>query len=421
MLSKRFTLPFAGAVLMLAVASVPGVRATGGAFAQGVASGLGFGSYTWTEITANAQWTPRAGLQVVELGGRFFLMGGRTPINPAISPVPGASTIWGDVWTSRDHGATWTRLLADAEAAGYWPRRAYFQAVTRANEMYVLGGQNFVVEPNPCLPGVPGCPPFVSRSDFFNDVWRSRDGATWEQMTGSARWEGRAGLSAIVFGNDIYVMGGSKNDDSSVVGGPPARVYFNDVWKSRDGREWELLTAAAPWAPRAGAVVVEKNGWIYLLGGEEGFTCDDPTKPCPPYFNDVWRSRDGAKWEIVTANAGWSPRPGHQCAVLLDTIACFGGFGLPPSPFAPSANPSDVWVSKDGASWQLASDSPWNASSSDDIKYDFDVLVVQGGAGGNRPSIYTFGGDRETFNFTDPVNYLRVDNDVWRFAPPAGR
>jgi len=49
------------------------------------------------------------------------------------------------------------------------------------------------------------------------------------------------------------------------------------------------------------------------------------------------------------------------------------------------------------------------------------VLVVQGGPGGNRPSIYTFGGERETFNFTDPDNYLRVDNDVWRFAPPAGR
>ena len=240
-------------------------------------------------------------------------------------------------------------------------------------------------------------------------------------MTGNARWEGRAGLSAIVFRNDIYVMGGSKNDDSAVVGGPPARVYFNDVWRSRDGRDWELLTAAAPWAPRAGAVAVEKNGWIYLLGGEEGFTCDDPTKPCPPYFNDVWRSRDGAKWELVTARAGWSPRPGHQCAVLLDTIACFGGFGLPPSPFAPSANPRDLWVSKDGATWQLVSDSPWNASSSEDIKYDFDVLVVQGGVGGDRPSIYTFGGDRETFNFFDPTNYLRVDNDVWRFAPPAGR
>ena len=31
-------------------------------------------------------------------------------------------------------------------------------------------------------------------------------------------------------------------------------------------------------------------------------------------------------------------------------------------------------------------------------------------------AIYTFGGDRETFDFTDPANYLRVDNDVWRYG-----
>ena len=409
------------AALALGLALLPSTRDAGVAFAQSVAQGLDFASYAWTEINPNAQWTARAGLQVVELGGRFFLMGGRTPIDPAIVPVPGASTIWGDVWTSRDHGATWARVLADAESAGYWKNRAYFQAVTRANEMYVLGGQNFEVEPNQCPPFVPNCPPLVSKSDFFSDVWRSRDGVTWERMTAAAGWEGRAGLSAIVFKNEIYVMGGSKNDDSSIIGGPPARIYFNDVWKSRDGRVWERLAWNAPWAPRAGAVVVEKGGWMYLLGGEEGFTCDDPSKPCPPYFNDVWRSRDGANWEQVTAAAGWSARPGHQCAVLLDTFVCFGGFGLPPSPFAPPANPMDVWVSKDGAGWEQISDSPWNATSPGDVKYDFDVLVVQGGPGGNRPSIYTFGGDRETFNFTDPDNYLRVDNDVWRFAPPAGR
>ena len=29
----------------------------------------------------------------------------------------------------------------------------------------------------------------------------------------------------------------------------------------------------------------------------------------------------------------------------------------------------------------------------------------------------TLGGDRETFDFADPENYLRVDRDVWSFAP----
>ena len=56
-----------------------------------------------------------------------------------------------------------------------------------------------------------------------------------------------------------------------------------------------------------------------------------------PYFNDVWRSQDGATWELVTSAAGWSARPGHQCQVLQDTIVCFGGFGFPiGSPLVPA-------------------------------------------------------------------------------------
>jgi len=59
------------------------------------------------------------------------------------------------------------------------------------------------------------------------------------------------------------MMGGSFNDDLAVIGGPPTRVYFNDVWKSRNGGDWVKLSDNAPWEPRAGAIVVEKNGYIY--------------------------------------------------------------------------------------------------------------------------------------------------------------
>lgn len=35
-----------------------------------------------------------------------------------------------------------------------------------------------------------------------------------------------------------------------------------------------------------------------------------------------------------------------------------------------------------------------------------------------KPTFYTFGGDRETFNFSDPINYLNIviNNDVMRFC-----
>ncbi|MFC1701886.1 hypothetical protein ACFL1J_03975 [Pseudomonadota bacterium] len=43
-------------------------------------------------------------------------------------------------------------------------------------------------------------------------------------------------------------------------------------------------------------------------------------------------------------------------------------------------------------------------------------MTVKGGKGGMKPSIFTFGGDREVF-YPIPFNYFRVENDVWRFSP----
>ena len=171
------------------------------------------------------------------------------------------------------------------------------------------------------------------------------------------------------------------------------------------------MTDSAAWPERAGAELVTRGDYLYLLGGEVGFRCE-PQPDCePPYFNDVWRSKDGIKWEQVTAAAQWSARPGHQCGVIRERFVCFGGFGEP-------ENPVDVWVSEDAEDWQLLTNPPWNAQSAEEIKYDFDIIVTDSDSLNPRPAIYTFGGDRETFDFDDPLNYLRVDNDVWRFTNP---
>jgi len=378
-------------------------------------------TFTWQEVNDEAPWEARAGLRVVEVDGQLLLLGGRTPNE---STTPGDSTIWADVWASDDTGATWTQLL-DGTEPDLWPARAYFQAVVKDDAVFVIGGQDFGLEENPfCAlleqgvepppglgidPDAP-CPEFLPTSNFFNDVWRSTDGVNWEEMTAAAPWEGRAGLSAAVLGEHIYVFGGSTNDDSAIVGAAgPERQYFNDVWRSTDGVDWEQVTDAAPWEPRAGAAVVVKDERIFLLGGEDGFTCE-PLPDCEaPYFNDVWTTADGTTWEQVTAEAGWSPRPGHVCELLGEQIVCFGGFGL-------TTNPTDVWASPDGAEWTELAGPPWNAEDPTAVKYDFDSVVVSDGDG---MQILTAGGDRETFDFTDPENFQRVDNDVWVFAPPA--
>jgi hypothetical protein len=147
----------------------------------------------WTLVNESAEWTPRAGLQVLEQRGRFYLLGGRTPRPPSFPPIPGDSDIWGDVWRSDDRGESWMRIL-------------------------------------------------------------------------------------------------ETNDDDHW----PARAYFNDVWKSRNGRDWVECTDAAPWEARAGGIVASMGKYMYLLGGENGFLCE-PFPGCEvPYFNDVWRFGGGA-------------------------------------------------------------------------------------------------------------------------------
>jgi len=368
-----------------------------------------FPGAAWSPVTRNAEWEGRAGLQAIDLGKDLFVMGGRGAFNPF------RTTIYQDVWKSSDRGESWEKVSGPAE----WPARAYFQAVRHRGRIVVLGGQNFDTLPNlgypsNCPPSPAPCFPFIPASEFFADVWQSEDGAHWTPLTEDAGWAGRAGLSAVVFKGEIYVFGGSQGDDAST--GGQGRVLFNDVWKSRDGKHWTPVTKAAPWAPRAGAAAVVKDGAIYLLGGERGFTCGPVPAPfCVPerdlYFNDVWRTRNGKDWEQVTAAAGWSPRPGHQCVVALDQIVCFGGYGEP-------TNPNDIWASRDGKRWyelEKPASPPWRAVDPDDAKYDFDALVVRDGPFG-LPSILTFGGDRERFELGPEENAKRVDNDVWRLG-----
>ena len=111
---------------------------------------------TWTQVLANApasegRWSARAGLQAVTLGRKVFVLGGRVPNEPPPPPIPaipGDSTLLNDVWSSTDQGTTWK---AETTAAG-WDPRAYFAAVTKGRYMYVIGGQDFQVRPNPCPP-----------------------------------------------------------------------------------------------------------------------------------------------------------------------------------------------------------------------------------------------------------------------------
>ena len=187
---------------------------------------IDIGSYSWKNIRPTVpfepnMWAPRAGLQAVELRNDLYVMGGRGPFS-----FETATQLFGDVWKSSDSGATWTQLAQWQDGQDdqqMWQPRAYFGSVTHRGRMYVIGGQNFETAPNPIYPGgceflPPGVPclPFIPASTFFDEVWSSKDGASWKVETIDAPWPGRAGLSSVVHKGAIYVLGGSRGDDASL-------------------------------------------------------------------------------------------------------------------------------------------------------------------------------------------------------------
>lgn len=179
------------------------------------------------------------------------------------------------------------------------------------------------------------------------DVWSSADGKDWKLHTTSAPWIHSDLPMSFVFRNKMWMMGGWYN------GRLEGHSASNQVWSSKDGAKWTLETQHAAWSPRIAGAVVEFKGKVWLLGGNENYYFGDGAT----LKNDVWYSSDGVRWELATANAGWAPRAYHQAAVLNGKIYVFGGGNYVPTYKAMN----DVWSSEDGIHWEKVVDkAPWH-------------------------------------------------------------
>ena len=180
------------------------------------------------------------------------------------------------------------------------------------------------------------------------DVWSSPDGRTWSRVCGNAPWVHSDLAMSLAFKDRLWIMGGWYK------GRLPGHSASDQVWASRDGAQWEMVTAHAGWSPRLAAGLVEHRGRMWLLGGIEDyyFGTDASLK------NDVWSSGDGKTWTQETAHAGWSPRAYHQAVTLNGRIYVLGGGNYVPRYHATN----DVWSSSDGVHWRCESAcAPWAA------------------------------------------------------------
>ncbi|MGE3304665.1 MAG: hypothetical protein AB7I52_01735 [Rhizobiaceae bacterium] len=123
----------------------------------------------------------------------------------------------------------------------------------------------------------------------------------WRQVAASSKFAPRDSAFAFTFGDWLYLSNGYGSD------GRPLR----DLWRSRDGREWDIVSDATPYAPYAP---------ILSVAG----------RLVAPLY-DCWVSDDAERWEdrhrpafrpqaarLCRRLQGWPHRPGYRPAVGLE-------------------------------------------------------------------------------------------------------
>ena len=181
---------------------------------------------------------------------------------------------------------------------------------------------------------------------YFNDVWRSADGADWVEVTVSGtKFAGREGHQMVSYGGSLWVVGGH-------VGGRDRSRYFDDVWRSADGAVWVEVPVSVPvsvsvsvsvtvsvtvstaFAERSEHQMIAYGGSLWVVGGYDG----------RDYFDDVWRSADGAVWvEVPVDGEAFAGRSEHQMVSHDGLLWVIGGYD--------GGFFNDVWYSSDGRRW----------------------------------------------------------------------
>ena len=190
-------------------------------------------------------WGPRALHYTLVFKDKIWVMGGQTI--PGIAP--GAEAFHRDIWNTSD-GVRWERVQPREP---YWSARGMIGgSVVFKDRMWILGGGTYDT-------------PKVPTRNFYNDVWSSADGVSWQRHVENAPWEPRQYHDVAVFDNRMWVLEGY------------AKANRNDVWYSADGVNWYEVPNT-PWKPRHAASVFVHDHGLWMVAGNN-------------MESDVWKLR----------------------------------------------------------------------------------------------------------------------------------
>ena len=167
----------------------------------------------------------------------------------------GESSLLNDVWNSSD-GVHWQLVTRHAP----WAPRAYHSAVALDGKLWVFAGGNY-----------------LPKYEAHNDVWNSPDGVNWTRVTQKAPWTARIWSSAVVYKEQMWILGGWSNN--------PSRNW-GDVWHSKDGKNWERLQSKVTWKERHEHSVFVFKDKLWIAGGH-----------AKPLSSEVWSLHLPAGWK----------------------------------------------------------------------------------------------------------------------------
>ena len=305
--------------------------------------------YEWTKVTGNAAFAPRDGAGALVYRDKMWLVGGWNPSDKLHFPRKCTN----DVWNSTD-GVAWNLVRPNTYGTDTfateteWEGRHTAGYATFRNKLWLIGGDPL-------------------QGHYQYDVWNSKDGETWNHVNEGhpVPWGPRALHYTVVFRDMLWVMGGQTIPQFA----PAETQFHDDIWNSADGIHWTKVEPRGPHWPARGMIggnAVFKNR-IWILGGG---TYDTPDVPERSFYNDVWSSPDGIQWECQVEHALWQPRQYHEVAVFDDCLWVLEGWNqsnrndvwysadgtdwteLPGTPWAPR-HAASVFVYQD-ALWVVA-------------------------------------------------------------------
>lgn len=176
----------------------------------------------------------------------------------------------------------------------------------------------------------------------YNDVWSSVDGKTWREETSSAGFSPRNEHGSVVFNGKLWVIGGVDSNVNS--------NNKNDVWNSEDGKTWTQVLAhdgtifptaasATQFSARSGHGLYAYKNKLWVIGGNSINSTGGFD-----IVNDVWSSSDGVVWVQETSAAPYPIRSRFASAVFDNKMWIIGGL-------ASNAYFNDAWATEDGKTW----------------------------------------------------------------------